>query len=204
MSEYIRSRTPRLPVILEIEAGGTKFEAMFDAHIDSKEEYSVDAPSYPIERDFDTTISTVNHQVQIQMNLFLTPYPVTWASFFGRSIEGVKDTLIRMYWLHCPVTLKTQDETWNNMAIKSMTFKRSEETGDAYDVNIVFTQVRITANQYAGVSRGVMGSGGTPNAEPGISGGTQQDMPQGVSGGELAVEKSEDEEWDDPLRYVIF
>ena len=77
-----------------------------------------------------------------------------------------------MYWLHCPVTVKTQDETYENMAIKSLTFKRSEETGDAYDVNVVLTHVRITANHYAEDT---------------------SDIPSVKSGGELAIEKSNEE-----------
>lgn len=144
----------RLPVTIAVTLGGKQYEAMFDAHIDSKEDYSIDTPTYPIEKDFDTSISTLNHQIQLSMNLFLTPYPVTWASFFGRSIEAVKETLIRMYWLHYPVTIRTQDETYEHMAIKSMTFKRSADTGDAYDVSMTFVHVKPTAFRMGQMSRG--------------------------------------------------
>lgn len=145
MSGYIASTGPRLPVSIVVSMAGKDFQATFDAHIDSKEDYTVDTPTYPIERDFDTSISTLNRQVQLTMNLFLTPYPVTWSHFFGRSIEMVKETLIRMYWVHYPVKVVTQDETYENMAIKSITFRRGTETGDAYDVNAVFVHVDDTS-----------------------------------------------------------
>ena len=132
MAGYIeKNTTPRLPVELIVTLDGQDFRALFDAHIDSKEEYSVNTPNYPVEKDFDTSISTINRQVQLTMNLFLTPYPVTWASLFGRSIEMVKETLIRMYWLHTPITVKKKDVTYESMAIKSLSFKRSEETGES-------------------------------------------------------------------------
>lgn len=167
MSNYIKSAQPRLPVEIIVTLDGKEFAALFDAHIDSKEEFSVDTPNYPIEKDYDTTISTINHQFQLTMNLFLTPYPVTWASFFGRSIEMVKEKLIRMYWLHTPVKVRTQDETYDSMAIKSLTFKRSGETGEAYEVTAVFVHVQPTAFRIEQKSRGVVGYGGNydPEAE---------------------------------------
>lgn len=137
-----------------VELGGKEYRAMFDAHIDSKEDFSVETPTYPVEKDFDTTVSTLNHQMQLTMNLFLTPYPVTWASFFGRSIEMVKETLIRMYWQHCPITVETQDDTYRDMAIKSLTFKRNSETGDAYDVAVTLVHVKPTVGKLAQYSMG--------------------------------------------------
>lgn len=152
----------RYPVTISVTVNGTEHKAQFDAHIDSKEDYSVETPTLPIEKDFDTTVSTLNRQVQLTMNLFLTPYPVTWASFFGRSIEMVKETLIRLYWMHTPITVKTQDETYEDMAIKSMTFKRTSDTGDAYDVTMVFVHVKSTEFRMGQLSRGATGNGGTP------------------------------------------
>ena len=140
----MESTGPRLPVSIVVSINDKEYAATFDAHIDSKEDYTVDTPTYPIERDFDTSISTLNRQVQLTMNLFLTPYPVTWAHFFGRSIEMVKETLVRMYWLHLPVKVITQDETYDSMAIKSITFRRSADTGDAYDVNVTLVHVDDT------------------------------------------------------------
>ena len=150
--DYLKGE--RLPVTFVVKLGDKEYRAMFDAHIDSKEDFSIETPTYPIEKDFDTTISTLNHQTQLMMNLFLTPYPVTWSSLFGRSIETVKDTLIRMYWQHCPITVETQDETYEDMAIKSMTFKRNSDTGDAYDVAVTLMHVKPTAGRLAQYAMG--------------------------------------------------
>lgn len=190
---YLKTVGPRLPVEIVVKLGDKEYMAQFDARIDCKEEYSVDTPNYPVEKDFDTSVSTINHQMQLSMNLFLTPYPVTWASFFGRSIEMVKETLIRMYWLHYPVMIRTQDDTYESMAIKSISFKRNSETGAAYEVSVVFVHINMTSTEMVTRGRGVQGQGGIPEYDDeGI-----------IDGGVLDVEES-GEEWEDPLAYVPF
>lgn len=208
MSNYVLDAWERSPVMLEFEVGETKFEATFDARIDYREDYSADTPSYPIERDFDTTISTVNHQIGLNMNLFLTPYPVTWSSLFGRSVDMVKETIIRLYWIHSPVTVKTQDETYENMAIKSLTFTRSKDTGDSYEVSMTLVRIKTTKSAVVAIEDwyspffvGPMPVGMERPWELDARAAATPIPPQ-VSGGELKVTQVEED--DDPLRYVPF
>lgn len=134
----------RTPVTLEVNIGGMIYSASFDALIDAQEDYTVQTPNFPIDDDFDTSLSTVNKQLTINLNLFLTETPVTWTSYFGeRNIEIVKERLKMLFFEHLPVRIITKDETYTNMAIKAMSFKRSTEIGFAYEVSLDCVQVRI-------------------------------------------------------------
>lgn len=134
----------KLPVRLFMasERDYTKPLAEFDAFLHGTEESSIDTPSYPIDEDFETQTSTMNKQVKLQMDFFLTPYPVTHRTRLeGRNIEEVKALLAEIYQKHDTLNIVTATTTYTDMAMKSISFKRTPETGDAYEVSASFVQV---------------------------------------------------------------
>lgn len=137
----MRQKTP-VRMFMAEERDYTRPIAIFDAYMHGSEESSIDTPTYPIDDDFDTQTSTMNKQVKLQMEFFLTPYPVTHQSLLqGRNVEEVKAVLAEIYQKHDTLNIVTSETTYTDMALRSISFKRSPETGDAYEVSASFVQV---------------------------------------------------------------
>lgn len=145
------ARRLRTPVTIGIRSDSKFYTvAQFDALIEYSEEYGADVPSYPIDDDYTLDTATINKQTKLQMQFFLTPYPVTWArQFSGKifgiqprvQIEEIKAALEKLHSSHRTVEIRTQETTYTEMAIRSISFTRSVETGDAYDVSASFVEV---------------------------------------------------------------
>ena len=126
----------------------------FDALISSEESYSADIPDYPTEQGFMVSDTIMLRPQTLELTLFLSDTPVTWASRFGNApmrAEDVKERLKRTYEKADLVTVVTSDETYENMGITSIRFSKSKDAGYAYQIPISLKKVQVTQTKIVNI-----------------------------------------------------
>jgi hypothetical protein len=59
-------------------------------------------------------------------------------------VQNIIKELEELYYSRKPVTVVTRERSYNNMAIISLTFARTRESGYARSIPIVFQEIRVT------------------------------------------------------------
>lgn len=125
----------------------------FDMLVAQSDSYTADAPEYPVEEGFNVTDSIILKATVLDITAYITSTPVTWRQRFGhRNAEAVVEELKQLYFDRKPVTFRTSDGSYKNMAITGLTITKSKEAGYAYEIPISLKQVRVTAAQTVAVS----------------------------------------------------
>lgn len=158
-----------------VSVGGIEFDAL----IDSEESYEAEVPEYPTEEGFSVSDTIVLKPDGLNMTLFITDTPVTWrnrhGSGPGRTEEVVK-RLKDLYFRKQPVEVITSDKVYSDMAILTLSIKKSAEVGYAREVPISFKKIIVTSSKTVSIpaSYGKSGqtgaSGGTANTSSGSAG----------------------------------
>ena len=153
----------------------------FDALISSTEAYEASVPEYPVETGFTVILNAET----LEMTLFLSNRPVTWARRFGASanrVGQVAGQLRELYFQKSLVTVSTGSGSYTNMAITSLSIPRTNSMMDAVEIPIKFKKVRVTASRTAvipdsygksGATAAPAGTANTSAASTGASGGTE-------------------------------
>lgn len=159
-----------------VSVGGVEFDAL----IDSEENYESEVPEYPTEKGFKVSDTIVLKATVLNMTLFVTDTPVTWKGRLGSGpgkTEAVVKRLKEMYFKKLPVEVVTSDAVYSNMAITSLSIKKTAEVGYAREIPISFKEIVVTESKTVTIpaSYGKSGktgaSGGTANTRSGSSGG---------------------------------
>lgn len=152
----------------------------FDALMDETQAFSASVPEYPVEDGFAVSDSIILGSETLQMTLYVTNTPVTWARRHPPSMSRVKDVeekLKQIYFNAEPVTIITNDAIYKSMAIESISFSKSLEQGYAREIPISFKKIRVTKSKtttipsHYGKSGSTGASAGTANTSTGSSGG---------------------------------
>lgn len=167
----------------------------FDALIESVEGYEAEVPEYPTEKGFSVSDTIVLKPDSLNMTLFVTDTPVTWKNRLGSGpgkTEAVVKRLKELYFRKQPVEVVTSDSVYSNMAITSLSIRKSAEVGYAREIPISFKKIIVTESKTVSIpaSYGKSGktgaSGGTANtsSSSGGSGGSSGgSRPASSSGG---------------------
>lgn len=171
-----------------VSVGGIEFDAL----LDSEESYESELPEYPTEDGFSVTDTIVLKPDGLTMTLFITDTPVTWrnrhGSGQGRTEEVVK-RLKELYFNKQPVEVITSDNVYSDMAIQTMSIKKTLEVGYAREVPISFKKIIVTSSKTVTIpdSYGRSGtsgaSGGTANTSSGSTGSSSSSDSSGSSSG---------------------
>jgi hypothetical protein len=146
----------------------------FDALISSDHAFSADIPEYPVEIGFMVSDTIVIHPETLNMVLFLSDTPITWAGRLGSTKGRALDVIERLkqsYAKRQLVTVVTSENTYENMGITSFTISKSLDAGYAYQIPIAFKTVRVTQTKTVGIpaSYGKSGTTGTSAGSAGTS-----------------------------------
>ena len=109
-----------------VSVGGIEFDAL----IDSEENYESEVPEYPTEKGFKVSDTIVLKATVLNMTLFVTDTPVTWKGRLGSGpgkTEAVVKRLKEMYFKKLPVEVITSDAVYSNMAVTSLSIKKTAE-----------------------------------------------------------------------------
>jgi hypothetical protein len=148
----------------------------FDALISASESYEASVPEYPVETGFAVSDTIILSPETLEMTLFLSNRPVTWAKRFGSSGDRVAEVVKRLkalYFQKKLVTVTTSSETYADMAIMSISFSKTNSMMDAMEIPIKFKRVRVTASKTVtipdsyGKSGATGASAGTANTSAG-------------------------------------
>lgn len=164
----------------------------FDALIDSEEGYEADAPEYPTEKGFSVSDTIVLKPDTLTMTLYVTDTPVTWRNRLGSGpgkTEAVVKRLKDLFFAKQPVEVVTSDEVYSNMAITSLSIKKSSDVGYAREIPISFKKIVVTETATVtipdsyGKSGATGASSGTANTKSGSTGSGGSSGASGGSGG---------------------
>ena len=157
----------------------------FDALIDAEETWQSDVPAYPTEAGFEISDTVIIRPLTLSLNVFLTNTPVTWKHIHDEGIYRVEDAIKRlrdMYFKKTPVTVRTNDQDYKNMAIVSIGLPRKIETGTSRLIPISLQQIMVTELQTAEIPASY-GRGGATGVNAGMAGIGMSPMPAAPSGG---------------------
>lgn len=136
----------------------------FDALIDSEESHEATVPEYPVENGYSVSDNIAISALELSMTLYLTATPVTWLSRHGSGedrLQSIPNQLLAIYREREPITVVTQDKTYANMAIKSISISRSADGGVAIEIPVTFQQVDVTSSEKVDIPANLPHSGTT-------------------------------------------
>lgn len=170
-----------------VSVGGIEFDAL----IDSEEQYESEVPEYPTEKGFKVSDTIVLKATVLNLTLFVTDTPVTWKNRLGSGpgkTEAVVKRLKDMYFGKQVVEVVTSDEVYPNMAITSLSIKKTAEVGYAREIPISLKEIVVTSTKTVGIpaSYGKSGttgaSAGTANTRAGSGGSSGSGGGSGAGG----------------------
>jgi len=136
----------------------------FDALIGSTETYDATVPEYSVETGFSVSDTIILNAEVLDMTLFVSNRPVTWAKRFGVSndrVDSVVKQLKELYMSKKLITISTGSETYTDMAITNLSITKSNTLGYAREVPIKFKKVRVTESQTTTIPESYGKSGAT-------------------------------------------
>lgn len=155
----------------------------FDALIEEERVFEATVPEYAVESGFTISDAIILGAEKLSMVLYVTNTPVTWNARHKGSSDRVNDVIRQMedlYFQAKPVTIITTDNTFENMAIESMSIKKTVETGYAREIPISFKNIPVSKTRTThipdsyGKSGATGASAGTANTTTGTVPGTEE------------------------------
>lgn len=156
----------------------------FDALIDSERTLEATVPEYAVEEGFAVTDTIILSANTLSMTLFVTNTPVTWSGRFEKSVDRVGDVekrLEEMYFARELVKVITSDRTYKDMAIESITFRKTTEVGYALEIPVVLRKVNVTKEKTTTIPDSY-GKSGATNAGNGSANTTDGNTGDGTGG----------------------
>lgn len=126
-----------------VSVGGIEFDALIDA----EESYEAQVPEYPTEKGYSVSDNVALKPEILSMTLYVTDTPVTWLSRHGSGqgrTESVVKKLKELYFARQPVEVITSDEVYTDMAITSLSIRKSLDVGYAREIPISLKKVVVT------------------------------------------------------------
>lgn len=157
----------------------------FDALISEERTLEATVPEYAVETGFTVSDSIILSPERLNMVLYVTDTPVTWASRhgsgFGRTEKVIKE-LEQLYFKKAPVRIVTSSKVYTNMAIESLSFSKTVEVGYAREIPISFKKVNFTTSVTTTIPENYGKSG--PTGESAGSANTSAESTDGDKAGE--------------------
>lgn len=128
-----------------VSIGGVQFDALLDI----TEKFDSTVPMYRTDMGYDTSDDIIPNLMVVEMKLFVTPTPVTWAnvpSHVGRNPRDVVDALREVLEKRKPVFVSTVKKNYDNMMIQKVTTNKTADIGLALEIDV--TMVQLTRAAY--------------------------------------------------------
>lgn len=157
----------------------------FDALIGSSEQLDAQVPEYSVETGFSVSDTIILNPEMLDLTLFVSNRPVTWAKRFGASndrVDQVVKQLKELYMSRTLITVTTCGETYTNMAITSLTITKSNTLGYAREIPIKLKKVRVTEAKTTTIPASY-GKSGATGASAGTASTTKATSGSASSGG---------------------
>jgi len=164
----------------------------FDALIEESLLLEATVPEYAVEKGFSVSDAVIIGSDKLEMILFVSSSPVTWAGRFEEDsdrVGSVCSQLKEMYFDREVVTVETTDDTYTDMVIKSLNIKKTVESGYAREIPISFQKINVTEAETTDIpdSYGKSGetgaSAGSANTSEEVSADAGSDAADGTENG---------------------
>ncbi len=133
----------------------------FDAVLTIKETHTSTIPQYPIDEGYSVQDNVALDPMSLSMTLYVTATPVTWFTH-GSGEERLRQVWNQLYDLYAqkmPISVITQEASYQNMVIKNIAYQRSADMGYAAEIPVEFSQVNVTSARMAAVPVGYARAG---------------------------------------------
>lgn len=120
----------------------------FDALIEEERSFEAQVPEYAVETGYSVSDGIIFNSEKLSMTLYVTNTPVTWYSRHGSDqtrVDTVCQKLEELFYKAEPVTVVTSDATYTDMAIETISFRKTAEVGYAREIPISFKKVQKTS-----------------------------------------------------------
>ena len=155
-----------------VSVGGIEFDALID------EELSLESiiPAYAVEEGFAISDSIILNPEKLKMTLYVTGTPITWRDRHDEDgrVEKVCKKLEELYFARSPVKIITSDRTYRDMAIETISFRKSADVGYAREIPISFQKINVTSAKTTTIPD-FYGKSGATGASAGSANVTQGD-----------------------------
>lgn len=162
----------------------TVADVEFDALIESERSFEAQVPEYAVETGYSVSDGIIFGAETLSMTLYVTNTPVTWYSRHGSDqsrVDTVCKKLEELYYQAEPITIVTSDETYTDMAIESISIRKTLETGYAREIPISFKKIRKTSAKTTTIPDSYGKSGSTAKSA-GTASTSTSDSSSGASG----------------------
>ena len=156
----------------------------FDALIESERSFEAQVPEYAVETGYSVSDGIIFGAETLSMTLYVTNTPVTWYSRHGSDqsrVDTVCKKLEELYYKAEPITIVTSDETYTDMAIESISIRKTLETGYAREIPISFKKIRKTSAKTTTIPDSY-GKSGSTSKSAGTASTSTSDSSSGASG----------------------
>lgn len=116
-----------------------------DVMVSSELTYSSDVTENPVEDGFPVHDHVVCQPIRLSMVVLVSPLPVTWYEKFGVDVGRIDDTVSKLeqiYKERQPITIITNEKTYENMVMTECKISKNKEDGKALKVPLEFLQIR--------------------------------------------------------------
>ncbi len=123
-----------------VSIGGVQFDALLDI----TEKFDANVPMMQTDMGYETSDDIIPNLMKVDMRLFVTPTPVTWAnipSHVGRNPKEVVDSLRELLNKRKPVFVSTMKKNYENMMIQSIKTSKTADIGYALEIDISLVQL---------------------------------------------------------------
>lgn len=121
----------------------------FDALISEDRGFEATAPEYSVEDGFPVSDAIILGAETLDMTLYVTNTPVTWAGRLGGPgrVDDVVRALEQLYYSAQPCTVITTDKVYTNMALEGLTLSKTPEDGYSREIPVSFKKIRVTSSR---------------------------------------------------------
>lgn len=143
--QYTASHSSRIPQPVIIE------DLEFDALMAQEQTLENTVPQYVTDEGFMVSDAIINESEKLDMLLVISELPITWRDRHGTSETRLSDSIEKLkefYFAKKPVTVITHKETYENMAITSISISEDDKNcGRTLEIPISFEKIRITSTK---------------------------------------------------------
>ena len=128
-----------------VSIGGVQFDALLNI----SEKFDATVPAFRTDMGFETSDDIIPNLMKVDMQLFVTPTPVTWSglpSHMGRTPRDGVDALKNLMAKRMPVFVSTYKQNYDNMMIQRVSANKTADIGLALEINV--SMVQLTKSSY--------------------------------------------------------
>ena len=118
----------------------------FDALIEEENTYNADIPEYAVDAGYKVSDNISVSAEVLKIKIVASDTPVTWRTRHGINTATSREQRLReLFFSKAVCTISTSRRTYVHMAMESISFPRSLDSGTSPEISISFKGIRTTS-----------------------------------------------------------